>query len=322
MAGRTLPPVDPPPDDLDGRLDAWSRERLITPQQADAIRAHEASRLAAPDSQIAKKGRTTPLTEALAYLGVALAVAAVAVIVGRSWSDFPTETRVAIPGVIVIGLFLLGWRTRNASDPALGRLSRVAWLFSTIALVWCAAELTVDSEGRWPLLWTGAAASVYAAALYLVRPAALQHVALLLALALLVGGLLFDAPVAIWSVIWALGVLWIVLGWREVLVGRGTAYTIGTIVALVSAAGAAVTADARVTWLTIVNGAVLIGAGVALRHTPMLVLAAIGLFVGIVMTTDEYLGGGTATAVGLLVAGIVVLAVAVVASRLRRTAAS
>jgi hypothetical protein len=314
--------VDPPLPDLERGLDSWVSERLITREQAEAIRAYEASRRVRPRRV---SSRTTAVTEALAYLGVALAVAALAVIIGRSWSDLSTGAHIAIPGLVALALFVVGWATRDASDPAVGRVSHVAWFFSAAAIAWFAVELAVgglDETDRWPLLWAGVATSVYAGALYVLRPAALQHVALIVGLAMLAGAVLFDSGVAAWSAIWALGVVWIVLGWRGVLVGRGTAYTIGTIVALVSVALVVVNAGPGWSWLAVVNAAVLIGAAVAFRHTPMLVLAAIGLFAGTVTTIDHYIGGGTGTAVGLFVAGILVLAVAVIVSRLRRPEAA
>jgi hypothetical protein len=318
MSAQGPPPVDPPIADLDRRLDAWSRERLITHEQAQEIRAYEASRTTRPERD---RSPTTPLTEALAYLGVALALAAVSVFVGRFWSDLATGARIAIPALIALVLFVVGWGTRDAPDPAVGRVSHVAWFFSAAAVAWCAAQLAVDgfdATDRWPLLWAGLATSVYASVLYLLRPAALQHVALLIGLAMLAGGVLFDSGVAAWSVIWALGLVWIILGWRGVLKGRGTAYTIGTIVALVSVALVAVNAANGWIWLVVVTSAVLIGAAVALGETPMLVLAAIGLFAGTIATVDHYVGGGAGAAMGLLVAAIVVLAVAVIASRRRR----
>jgi hypothetical protein len=51
----------------------------------------------------------------------------------------------------------------------------------------------------------------------------------------------------------------------------------------------------------------------------MLVLAAIGLFQATIVTTDHYLGGGSGTAIGLLVAGVAVLGVALLVSRRRAT---
>ncbi|MGZ4129694.1 MAG: DUF2157 domain-containing protein [Actinomycetota bacterium] len=315
---RIPPATHHPLHDLDGHLDLWSKEHLISTEQAGAIWAYEAYRVARPETE---RSETTPLTEALAYLGAGLAVAALAAILGRSWSDLATAVRIAIPAALAVVLFVVGWLTRHRADPAVARVSHVAWFLSTAAVAWFGAVLMIDgfgATGRWPLLVAGAAASVWAGELYLLRPSALQQVALLIGLAMLAGGLLFDSPAAAWSVIWALGVVWIVLGWRGVLTGRGTACTVGAIVAIVAGPAAASMVDPGLIWLAIVNAAALTAAAVALRQTPMLVLAAIGLFQGTVATTDHYLHGGIGAAVGLLVAGIVVLAIAFVASRRRR----
>lgn len=321
MHGRTrVPsPADHPLGDLDRRLDVWSKEHLISREQAGAIRAFEASRRL---RSAAPKPRTTPVTEALAYLGASLVAAAIGIVVGRAWSDVSSGLRMAIPGAIAVALLVLGWATRRSSDPAVGRVSHVAWFLSTGAVAWCVAVVTIDgfeATDRWPLLWTAAATSVYAAGLYLARPAALQQLALLVALSLLAGGLLFHSAVAVWSLIWALGALWILLAWRGLLAGRTTALTIGAIAALV--AGIAVPANAgnHWMWVGVVNAAALIGVAVALRQTPMLVLAAIGLFQSTVATMGEYFGGGMGATIGLLVAGLVVLVVALGFARHRRS---
>jgi hypothetical protein len=309
--------VDHPLHDLDRRLDTWTKEHLISRDEAGAIWAFEAYRLGRPDT---RKVRTTPLTEALAYLGVALAVAALGVILGRVWQDLPTAAQIAIPGLVALALLVVGWATRRSSDPAVARVSHVAWFASAGAVAWFVAELTVEAFGathRWPVLWTGVATAGYAAALYVARPAALQHVALLVGLALVAGGALFDSPLAVWSVIWVLGLLWIVLGWRGLLAGRTTAYTVGTIVALASAVAVPGSAGRGLMWLAVVNAAALIAAAVALRQTPMLVLASIGLFQATVGAIGRYLGGGLGAAVGLLVAGVAVLLVALLVSRRR-----
>jgi len=322
MEDRTGVPPPPPGNtlqDLDRHLAEWSREHLITEPQAGAIRAYEASHGTTTEPA---KPRTAPVTEALVYLGLALAVAAIGVILGRSWSDLSAGVRMAIPGLIAALLFVVGRATRGARDPALVRASHVAWFLSTGAVAWCVVEVAIDGfdlTDRWPLLWTGAITAAYASALYFARPSALQNVAMLVGLSLLAGGALWESPEAAWSAIWALGWLWIVLAWRGRLAGRGTAYTIGTVAAVLGALIVPATAESGWMWIGVVNAAALIGVAVALRQTPMLVLAAIGLFQATIVTTDHYLGGGIGTAIGLLVAGVAVLGVALLVSRRRAT---
>jgi predicted membrane protein DUF2157 len=316
---RVPPAADHPLGELDRHLDTWSQQHLITPQQAGAIWAFEASKRFPP---AATTPRTAPVTEALAYLGASLAAAAVGVVVGQTWSDVPSGVRMAVPAAIAIALWILGWVTRRSTAPAVVRLAHVAWFLSTGAVAWCVAVVAIDgfdATDRWPLLWTGAATSAFAIALYLARPAALQQVVSLVALSLLAGGVLFHSVVAIWSVIWALGALWILLAWRGWLAGRATAFTVGAVATLVAAIAVPANAGNHWMWVGIVNAAVLIGVAVALRQTPMLVLAAIGLFQSTVGTIGRYLGGGIGAAIGLLAAGLLVLAVALAIARHRRT---
>ncbi|HEX9311548.1 MAG TPA: DUF2157 domain-containing protein, partial [Actinomycetota bacterium] len=79
-----------PGNGLPRHLDEWVRASLITEAQADAIRAFEDRK--APRASVAL------ITEALGYLGAALAAAAAAVLVGRSWNDASSGLRILLPG--------------------------------------------------------------------------------------------------------------------------------------------------------------------------------------------------------------------------------
>ena len=54
----------------------------------------------------------------------------------------------------------------------------------------------------------------------------------------------------------------------------------------------------------------LIGAGVGLRRTAVMVIGTIGLFFSTFATIEQYVEGSTGIALGLLVAGVLVSAVA------------
>ena len=79
MSARTdLSPTQDGSNQIERHLDTWVSQRLITRAEADAIVAFEAH----PREERARS-RMGPLTEALAYLGGALAVAAVGVLLDR-----------------------------------------------------------------------------------------------------------------------------------------------------------------------------------------------------------------------------------------------
>ena len=314
MSARTdLSPPHDGSNQIKRHLDTWVSRRLITRAEADAIAAFEA--LPGEERARSRMGR---LTEALAYLGGALAVAAAGVLLGQVWEDLPTAARIAVPGAIWMVLFGLGWRLREARQPALGRLGSVLWFVSPAALAWCVNVAAMDGFGlreRWPLLWSGAAVSAYAVALYALRPAILHQIALVVGLGMLASGL-FGSAQAVGYAIWVIGIAWILLGWRDVLVGRDAALTIGSVAALFGVTMIPVPGGL---WIGLVTSAALIGLSVALRQSPMLALGGIGLFASTIGTIQHYVRGTTGVAIGLLVAGIVMLALALLVSRLKPT---
>jgi hypothetical protein len=196
----------------------------------------------------------------------------------------------------------------------------VLWLASTGALVWCVMTLVLDGfdvDDRWPLMWAGATATVYAGALYFQRPSGLQQLAFFGSLMLLGGGTFFEHASAYGIAVWALGIAWILLGWRGRLAEQPTALTIGTIGALVGSMIAPADLPDVGRWLGVATAVGLIGAAVALRSTPMLALAAIGLFQSTIGTVQYYFGGGIGAAIGLLIAGVLILVLAVVVARFK-----
>lgn len=316
------PPAPPPPPapsaggttNLNERLESWVAEGVIGRVEADAIAAFESG-----EGAIRRGRSVSRTTEALAYLGAALAIAAGGTVLGGEWDQLSTAGRIAIPGAIWLALFVAGWRIRGAESPPLVRLARVLWLLSAAALAWSVAVLVDDgfgSEGRWVSLWSGAAVVLYGGALYLARPASLQQFAPVGGLFLFAVGLTDGSDATAGFLIWAVGVVWILLGWRRVLVQPGTASTVGSLMVLLGALLVSIEEEEAGAWLSVLSSAGLIGASVGLRHTAMLVLGAIGLFISIFGTIQHYVEGTTGIAVGLLVAGLIVLALALAIARL------
>jgi hypothetical protein len=294
------------------RLDIWVAERVISRADADAIAAFESRRTPVP------RGRgVTPVTEALAYLGAALAVAAGGTVVGGEWDGLSTAGRIAVPGTIWLVLFGVGWWIRGAASPPQDRLARVLWLLSAASLAWTVSSVVASGfrAERWPL-WSGAAVVLFAGVLYLARPGTLQQLALVGGVILLAVGLAEDSWTAMGVAFWAIGATWILLGWRRLLVQPGTASTIGALLVLIGALLFSVRYEEVGAWLSVLSAAGLIGVSVGIRHTAMLVLGAIGLFFSTFGTIQQYVEGTTGIAIGLLAAGVLVLALALIVSRL------
>jgi hypothetical protein len=263
----------------------------------------------------------TPVAEGLAYLGGALAVAAAGTALGGQWSQLSTSIRIAIAAAVWLSLLLAGWWFRDGPSPPLVRLSRVLWLLSAAALAWTSElvfEEGFDVDGQAGLAASGAATAVYAAALYVARPSSLQQLAIVGGVLMLAIAFAEDSATATGWVIWLLGIAWLVLGWRRALVEPEAAMTIGSILVMLGTIFVAVREEEVGAWLAVASSGGLIGAGVGLRRTAVMVIGTIGLFFSTFATIEQYVEGSTGIALGLLVAGVLVSAVAFGVWRLGR----
>jgi hypothetical protein len=307
MEPTTTKRTEPTPA-LDERLETWVSEGVITRGQAEAIADFEAGRRPAR-----RAPGITPVAEGLAYLGGALALAAGGTALGGTWDGIPVGGHIAIVAALWLGLLVAGWRFRDGPSPALVRLSRVLWLLSAAALAW--AALLVADEGlqlgdRPIRLASGAAMTVYSVVLYLARPNTLQQLAIATGVFLLAIGFAADAPTATGFAVWVLGIAWIVLGWRRVLLDPAAAATIGSLLVLLGTIFVGVGHEDVGAWMAVASSAGLIGAGVAIRRTAVMVIGTVALFFSTFATIERYVQGTTGIAIGLLVAGAVVSAVA------------
>ena len=308
-----MEPTTHPPDgtnipDLAERLETWVSEGVISRADADAVAAFEAGRRPPPGGP-----QVTPVAEGLAYLGSALAVAAAGTALGGQWSQLSTPLRISIAAAIWLSLLLAGWLFRDGPSPQLVRLSRVLWFLSAAALAWT-CQLVLDEgfdvDGRSGLVASGVATTVYAGALYLARPSSLQQLAVAGGLLLLAIAFTEDASTATGFVMWLLGVAWIVLGWRRVLVEPRAAAMIGSVLVMLGVIFVAIRQEEVGAWFAVASSAGLVGAGAGLRHTAVMVIGTVALFFSTFATIEQYVEGSTGIAVGLMVAGVLVSAVA------------
>ncbi len=193
------------------------------------------------------------------------------------------------------------------------RLSQGPVAPSAASLAWT-SELVFDDgfdvDGQARFAASGAATAVYATALYLARPSSLQQLAIVGGVLMLAFAFMEDSPTATGWVIWLLGIAWIVLGWRRVLVEPEAAMTIGSALVMLGTIFVAVREEEVGAWLAVASSGGLIGAGVGLRRTSVMVIGTIGLFFSTFATIEQYVEGSTGIALGLLVAGVLVSAVA------------
>jgi hypothetical protein len=297
--------------DLAKHLERWVDEELISRSEAEAIARFEQRGEARPH-------RISLVTEAIGYVGAALLLAAGASLVSRFWDDMDELARITVLAIATVVLLVLGWAFRSSTEPAVGRLTGVLWVGAVGTAAGLAAVIAIDvanADGRIPNLAAGLAAMAVAIPLYLLRRRALQHIALFLGTTLAVGSafLVEESPVAGYAV-WAFAALWIVVTWFGLVPPERAGFALGSLALLISAQAVAGVSDVGL-WLGLAASAALLAASVVRHERILLGFGVVGLFGFLMATIQTYLGGGAGTVAGLAIAGLVVIAVALVLSR-------
>jgi hypothetical protein len=306
---------------LDAELSRWTTAGIIDDRQAAAIRAMEASPLAA--------GRSTPrrrvLAEIVGSLGAIAAAVAAVVGVAVSWSELTDVARVGIPAIGCVGLLAAGATVASSTDSSSARLGALLLLLGCGALGATVAVLTTDILG-WDdqngQLATGLAVTGAALTLMLWRPTPHLQLALTAGLVLATVGLVgqydraTDAQFGV--ALAALGAFVVLAGWTRAVPSPGTAYVTGAAISLVGAQLVGAEGDL---WPVVIGAATALGllaVFVADRDRAALVAGLVAAVVtigqGVVRTADrDGAGGGGNTwligAVFAVGAGLVAAAV-------------
>jgi len=326
---------------LGDQLTRWVAAGLIDAEQAARIRAAEMALLqpasgptsalpaddrdtrpSAPVPALAPAasgrlgGRAPLVVEALGYLGGTLAVIAGFVAVGQLWPDIPTSVELAFAGTAAVLLGVVAAVMGGGDDPAFGRLRSVLRLMSTACL---AAFVGLLAAQVWHFgatsaaLVAAAAATGYAAVLWLRTPTPVQHLTLFAAAAVAVGtGIArLDPDLNTWGPgfgVWALSCAWGVAAHRGALRPRGAGYLAAAVGVLLGAQLTMEIAAGHV--LALATVAALLAAGVALRKVWLLGVGALGVIQVVPMTAVRYLPPSLGAPLALFAVGLVLLGVA------------
>lgn len=312
-------------------VEAWVEEGLITGEQAAAIRAYEEQRQD-PVQALIPHGRVPLITEALGYLGIGLAAAALVVLLAEDWTTFPLGTRLAATGIGTVVLLLAGWPLRSSDEPAFARFGSVMWALAVASAAWFTGilmqdGLEVDEAGV--AVTVGGVATVIAGILYSMERKALQLIPLAVASLALVISLVQlpldkgeTADVQNGVAVWIAAVVWLVLAYRGVLIPRVLAYGLGAFAAiqapLTVASGDGTAIDAGLL-LGLLTAFALITASVWLHENVLLAFGAIGAFAYLLRTIEHFFRDTIGMPLVLLMTGVILLAVAFLTMRLRRT---
>ena len=223
MRSRNVVPAPAPhTSDL---LDEWVGAGLITPEQADRIRAHEEarqdrrSRLAVAPAPGAPPAQSL-VVEALGYLGGVIMMVGGGILVGLYWEDIATVLQLLIVGVTTLVLVGAGWAVPDRLGDAAVRLRSVLW---ALAVAGTAAFLTIWSndvldrydEDALIVIFPGTA--VVAGVLWWLRRTWLQQVALLVPLLLAASAVAMElaGEDSAWNggLVWAVALVCSALAW-------------------------------------------------------------------------------------------------------------
>lgn len=178
-------------------LDRWVAAGLIARDQAVAIRDHEAA-LAdvgpapaeSPTSRPPRvRSRVPVVAEAIGYLGGALALGGVVLVLADRWTDLTALTRLGLALAGALVFVVAGALTPATSDPALGRLRAFLWLLSSAATGVAAAVIVDDQalRGEVAVAWVAGAVALESGLLWWWRDRPVQQAVALAAAAVAVG---------------------------------------------------------------------------------------------------------------------------------------
>lgn len=305
-------------------LERWVAEGLVTADQAAQIEAAEQVRATAPAPPATTRpdvplaGRRSLVSEALGYVGGVLMIAAVVLLVTWYWEDMAVAVRVGLVAAAAVLSLVAGLAVPDRLGAAGRRLRAVLWLISVVAfagLLGLIGSEVLEWQRDQDVVTLAAAGTVpYAGALWWRQRSVLQQIGLFAAVIMTAVSTVerIDGAenVVIGLAVWGIGVAWFVLAWTGPVAPRRTGYVLASL-ALVFGAQATMPEGWWGHLLTLATVAALITVAVLISDLAVLAIGALGAVRALPQSLAEYLPGNIAVPLGLLVAGAVLVIVAV-----------
>lgn len=302
---------------LDEQLDRWRDAGLLTAEQADAIRAHEAGR----------DDRRSLVVEGVGYLGAVLAVTGAGAVLNETWEQLASGVQLAFLLLVTALLAGAGWLLRRRESPALQRLTSVVWALSAAGAAWSAgfaATEMVDVSEDAATLVGGLGGLAPAAVFQRLRPTPLQQTVTALAVVATTVGLLAVAPGDLderWygAAVWLAGAAWLAAGHARRLHPHTTALVLGMVGLGMGAQMVAVDAPWELLGLGlgVASAGAVLALGIAEQRPLFVVGAGVGALVFVPQLVFEVFGDTLGAPVALVVAGTLLVGLALVLGRVR-----
>jgi hypothetical protein len=301
---------------LPEQLQRWVARGLISSEQAERILAEEqpAGRPVSGGSLVA---------EALGYVGGVLILVGTVAIAERYWSGIGVGGRLGVTFGAAGLLLVTGAAIPARRVDVARRLRSVCWLLSAVLLAAGLALLgdeVLDLDGDTVALLVTGVTAAYAAVLWWRQRAVLQQAALLVALAATAGTAAAHLPNSDDAVaglaVWAVGAVWLLLGWGGVITARYPAYVLGGAATVL---GGLLTVEAG--WgvgLAVGSAAVLVAGGVWLRDLVVLAVGSVATLLTVPSVLGQYFPDTLTVPLALLGCGVLLVAGAVTTAHRRR----
>jgi hypothetical protein len=313
-------------------LTRWVAAGLISADQAVAIRRFEAASASPAGGQPgpstgARADRRSQIAEAVGYVGAALAIGALALLLSELWDGLLLGGRLALAGIVTASLGGAWWVLRERTEPAVARLTSVLGAGTVAAAGWLTSVAVRDGLERSyqdTQFAVAVVVAVVAVGLYLPRRRGLPQIAAYVGIALVIAAGLERTPLELsswwWGVVfWALGVTWVLLGAGGWVRPGRVAELLGGLAALVALLVNAFGAQrASLLVLATVTAVVFVVVAVLRDRTSALVVGASGLFVFVPQLTFEVFGDRIGAPATLLMVGLLLVVLAVGIARIKR----
>jgi hypothetical protein len=309
-------------EDLNQSLATWREAKLLTEKQVAAITAFEVSQTPARGASetAPEHGTGVLLAEALGYVGAAIAVAAVVILMGSQWTNLNVGGQFGLIGLITVIVSGAGVALRGSERAPIRRLVSLLFIAGIGGVAWMVGIVSNDVL-HWAdsstVLAIGACSLILSGALYRWRERVLPQVAAL-ASALIIVGAVFDRPglngTSTWVglAMWAVGVAWALLGLGGWLRPTPIAVGFGAVVALIAAQIGSV-GEQRLALLLVglATAGALLARGVGRAAAYQVALGSIGVLVFLPQVVVHIFGSAIGAMVAMLVVGLLLIVVSV-----------